>query len=301
VGGSVIVTVTLNASLDITYDVERLTPGEVHRVRAVDVRAGGKGINVARTLEALGSRALATGFAGGVTGQQLCDELDRAGIEHDLIPIAGSSRRTVTVTSGGAATPLNEAGPVVSPLEWRQLTRQVARLLAGARALVLAGSLPPGVPQDAYATLVELASRRDVPVLLDADGEALVAGVRARPALAKVNAAEARRATGVEDPDAAANLLRGAGAEAVVITLGAEGMLALAQGNRWRAAPPELVSGNPTGAGDAATAALVQGMLKQLPWPARLARAAAASAAAVAAPAAGELDLERYDRWLRRS
>jgi tagatose 6-phosphate kinase len=299
----VVLTVTLNAALDITYGVETLAVGLEHRVASVDVRAGGKGINVARTLAQLGGRPLVTGFVGGGTGREIVAELDRAGLEHALVPIGGHSRRNVAVVdrASGEATVLNEPGPLVSGAEWSEFVRRFRSLAARSAAVSLSGSLPPGLPPDAYATLARIAAEHGVPAALDADGAALSAGLAARPALAKVNLGEAHRATGESDPWRAVEALRRLGAQTAVITRGELGMLACTAEGSWAAAPPERVSGNPTGAGDAAMAALVVGLVDGSPWPERLGTAVAASAAAVAGAAAGDLDLELYSRCLQSS
>ena len=152
------------------------------------------------------------------------------------------------------------------------------------------GSLPPEAAQDGYAELVRLAHARSVPVLVDTSGPALLAAARAGADVVKPNDAELRETLGESDPDTGARRLRDEGAGAVVVSLGARGMLAVTGEGSWRAAPPYPVRGNATGAGDAAVAALVLGMASGQPWPDRLRTAVALSAAAVAAPVAGSVD-----------
>ncbi|MGI8330284.1 1-phosphofructokinase family hexose kinase [Actinomadura scrupuli] len=291
-------TVTLNAALDVTYEVRRLAPGAVHRVAAPAARAGGKGINVARVLHALGEPVRVTGFAGGPAGEALRADLAAAAVPADLVPMAGETRRTVTVveTGTGEATLLNEPGPHVTAAEWRTFLGRFGELAAQARVVVLSGSLPPGVPGDAYAVLTRAAGA--VPVLLDTSGAALLEGARARPGLVKPNTAELSAATGHTDPRHGAAALRDLGARAVVVSQGADGMSAFTGGGAWRAVCPEPVTGNPTGAGDAAVAALARGLATGSPWPERLTDAVALSAAAVAAPLAGDVDHGRYARLL---
>ncbi|MGW3746353.1 1-phosphofructokinase family hexose kinase [Streptomyces sp. NPDC005146] len=285
-----VLTVTLNTALDVTYRVPQLTPGEMHRVLPPAVRAGGKGVNVARVLHALGEPVRVTGFAGGAAGRTLRTALADEGIAEDLVPIAAETRRTVTVveTEAGEATLLNEAGPHVGAGEWTAFIDRYRALAAGCRVAVLAGSLPPAVPDDAYAILIRAAP--GVPVLLDADGPALAEGVRAGPDVVKPNFAELVGATGRADVAGGADALRVAGARAVVVSQGPQGLTVFTGGGSWSARPPERISGNPTGAGDAAVAALARGMSRGTPWPERLAEAAALSAAAVAAPLAGDFD-----------
>ncbi|MFD8786819.1 1-phosphofructokinase family hexose kinase [Kitasatospora sp. NPDC059599] len=293
-----ILTVTLNAALDLTYRLPEVRPHASNRVRTVSGQAGGKGINVARVLAALGHAATVTGLVGGPTGRAVRAELAEAGLPDELVEVAGETRRTVAVADDRDTTVLLEPGPEISPPEWRRFLAHYEHLLPGASVVVLSGSLPPGLPVDAYRGLAERARAHGVAVVLDADGPALVRALPARPAVVKPNAHELAAATGTADPAEGAERLRAAGAEAVVASFGPDGLLALTSEGRWRARPPEAVAGNPTGAGDAVVAALALGLATGLPWPERLRRAVALSAAAVLAPQAGRFDAEAHHRLL---
>ncbi|MFH9572022.1 1-phosphofructokinase family hexose kinase [Streptomyces sp. NPDC017230] len=298
-----ILTVTLNTALDITYRVPALRPHASHRVTGVTERPGGKGLNVARVLAALGHEVTVTGFAGGVTGDVVREGLGGVrGVADALVPVAGATRRTIAVVDErtGDTTQLNEPGPAVAPAEWDAFQDLYGDLLAGASAVALCGSLPPGVPVGAYAGLVRTARAAGVPVLLDTSGEPLRRGVAARPDLIKPNAEELAELTGSHEPLRATQAARRRGARSVVASLGVEGLLAVTPQGRWRAAPPARLRGNPTGAGDSAVAGLLSGLVENLPWPERLARAVALSAATVSAPVAGEFDRGAYEELLGR-
>ncbi|GAA3834815.1 1-phosphofructokinase family hexose kinase [Streptomyces phyllanthi] len=297
-----ILTVTLNTALDVTYRVRELTPHASHRVTEVTERPGGKGLNVARVLAALGHEATITGFAGGATGRELQERLaDTTRVVDALVPIAGSTRRTVAVVDAqGDATQLNEPGPAITPAEWAAFQEAYEDLLGSASAVALCGSLPPGVPVGAYAGLIRTARSANVPVLLDTSGEPLRRGVAARPDLVKPNAEELAELTGSHEPSRATRDARRRGAHTVVASLGAEGLLAHTAEGHWRARPPRRVHGNPTGAGDSAVAGLLSGLVERLPWPERLARAVALSAATVLAPAAGEFDRRVYEELVEQ-
>ncbi|MEU0738178.1 1-phosphofructokinase family hexose kinase [Streptomyces sp. NPDC006134] len=298
-----ILTVTLNTALDITYRVRGLRPHASHRVQEVTERPGGKGLNVARVLAALGHEVTVTGFAGGATGREVRERLTAVpGVADALVPVSGTTRRTIAVVDErtGDTTQLNEPGPVITPAEWSAFQEVYGGLLAGARAVALCGSLPPGVPVGAYAGLIRAARAAGVPVLLDTSGEPLRRGVAARPDLIKPNAGELAELTGSHEPLRAAQDARRRGARSVVASLGADGLLATTPEGRWRAAPPARVHGNPTGAGDSAVAGLLSGLVERLPWPDRLARATALSAATVLAPVAGEFDRAAYGELLGR-
>jgi 1-phosphofructokinase family hexose kinase len=289
----VILTVTLNPALDLTYQVEALVAHTTHRVREVAEHPGGKGLNVARVLHALGEPVLATGLLGGATGNRVGELIDRSGLPASFVPIGAGTRRTVAVVDTGNATNFSEPGPAVAAGEWEAFQEHYDRQLGAATVAVLSGSLPPGLPTGAYATLVAMARARGVRVILDASGTALRLGARARPDLVKPNESEL---AALGPPERVLAL----GPRAAVVSRGAAGLLAVTGAGRWQAAPPERVRGNPTGAGDACVAALARGLRDGAGWPELLADAVALSAAAVAAPVAGAADLATYRRLRSR-
>lgn len=300
----VILTVTLNTALDLTYAVPALVPHSSHRVGDVTERPGGKGLNVARVLSALGHDTVVTGFAGGATGAVLRDLLGALphGPDDALVPVAGNTRRTIAVVDGstGDTTQLNEPGPHIGSDEWTAFLRTYGELLPGAEAVALCGSLPPGIHVGAYADLIRLARAAGVPTLLDTGGEPLRRGIAARPDLVKPNAHELAQLTGAREPLRATRDARRRGARSVVTSLGPDGLLAVTPDGIWRAAPPSAVRGNPTGAGDSAVAGLLSALAEGLGWQDRLTRAVALSTATVLAPAAGEFDPAAYEDLLTR-
>jgi tagatose 6-phosphate kinase len=301
-----VLTVTLNAALDVTYNARRFGWGDQNRVEAVHRRAGGKGVNVARVLEQLGVGALVTGFAGGPTGEAIRRSLQAGGFQERLLEITSESRTTVVTVSeaDGLVTTFDEPGPTVSSTEWERFLVLFDELVRGRRAVALSGSLAQGLPEDAYRRLAEVAARHGVPAILDSSGKAFMAGLGGRPAVVKPNLKELLEASGAEatrgDVLAAARELQRRGAEAVVVSMGKEGLRAVTPEGDWQVVPPE-VRGNPIGAGDTAVAALIAGLIEGQPWPQRLARAAALSAAAVAYPVAGGYDPARYPELLEKT
>ncbi|MCO1578561.1 1-phosphofructokinase family hexose kinase [Crossiella sp. SN42] len=292
-----ILTVSLNAALDVTYTVDDLQPHTTHRVRTVRTRAGGKGVNVSRVLHALGHSTVVTGLTGGDTGRAIRAELAESDLPSALVEIAAESRRTVAVVSGGDATLFNEPGPEVTEAEWASFREHFAGLAPTASVVVLSGSLPPGLPTTAYRELLEIVDGR-APTVLDADGDALRHGLGGNPTAIKPNAAELRAVTGIADPATAARALVAGGAEAVLASGGPAGLLAITDEGSWRARPPRRLAGNPTGAGDACVAALAAGLAHGREWPRILREAAALSAAAVLHPQAGSFDAGAYERFL---
>lgn len=294
-----IVAVCLNPALDVTYHVDALVPGRAHRVRSVRERAGGKGSNVAHVLAQLGEEVVLCGFAGGSRGARLRSALAGTGVEDRLTPVDGETRQSVAVVDDEDVTVLNEPGPAVTTHAWQALLDAFTSALPAARAVVLAGSVPPGVPDDAYAQLVRLARHDDVPTVLDTWGAQLLAALAERPTAAP-NHHEVAEALGtpLRDPAealVAAEALSGRSGGAVVVSLGRAGLVAATPERSWRVAPPHVLDGNPTGAGDALTAALTRGVADGRCLPEALADAVALSGAAVVRPTAGDVDLATYD------
>ncbi|GAB2968176.1 1-phosphofructokinase family hexose kinase [Amycolatopsis acidiphila] len=296
-----ILCVTLNAALDVTYLVDTVRWNSTNRVASVAERAGGKGVNVGRVLAMLGHEVVLTGLLAGDRGARISDELTAAGLVHDFLPVeGGESRRTLAIVDGatGETTGFWEGGPRIETQAWSQFRDRFSGLLTGARAVVLSGSMPVAVPDDAYAQLVAIAREAGVPVVLDADGVALVNGVAAAPDIVKPNTDELYAATGLDDPLVGAALLRERGAGAVVVSLGVGGIVASTAAGRWAARLPTALSGNPTGAGDAGVAALARGLVTGNSWPERLREMVALSASAVLRPLAGDVDLASYHRFV---
>ncbi len=200
-----IITVTLNAAVDHTVAVPSVRLG--HRHRAVESRttAGGKGVNVARALRALGRPVIATGLVGGRTGQRIVDMLAEEDVLNDFVRTEGESRTNIVLVdpTTGERTELNERGPEVAATEVDRFIDRLLYLAGGADICVIAGSIPPGVAPEIYGRMIEELQRNDVPCLLDTDGEAMRAGLRAEPAVVAPNTAEAEEAVGHEfnDPE----------------------------------------------------------------------------------------------------
>ena len=297
-----IIVVCLNPALDVTHHVDAVDWGGVNRPRAVRARPGGKGLNVARTLHALGVDVLVLGLAGGITGAGVEAALRERCVPAAFTPVAGETRRTFSVVHDSRVTAFYEAGPTVSEEEFAGFRRGYEQALDGATAVVLSGSLPPGLEAGTYATLIETAAAAAVPAVLDTHGEALRRGAAAGPAIVKPNLTELAALAGpaaspalAPPADGAADLATAAaaasqlrGAQAVVVTLGPDGLLAATGDRCWRARAPAAATGNATGAGDAVAAALAHGLVLGRPWDERLRHAAALGAATAAAPVAGE-------------
>jgi 1-phosphofructokinase family hexose kinase len=195
-----IITVTLNAAIDKSLSVPNFRLGRRHRTVEQRTIAGGKGVNIARTLKALGQPVIATGFAGGVTGTHIVEQLTEEAILNDFVRIREESRTNTSVLdpTTGQQTEINERGPSVSEREIELFRDKLLYLARGAAIVVFAGSLPPGVEPDFYASLVGDMERVDVTTVIDTDGEPLRQAVRAEPNVVSPNVLEAEELVGHE-------------------------------------------------------------------------------------------------------
>lgn len=198
-----ILTVTLNAAIDRTVAVPNIRLGQRHRAVESRTVAGGKGVNVARALKLLGKPVIATGFAGGATGDRVIELLAEEQILSDFIRIEGESRTNLAVIdpTSGMQTEINERGPEVGDADVERLYERVLYLARGSSICVLAGSLPPGADADLYARLIEDLRALGVTTVIDTDGEPMRTGLRGEPDVVAPNENEAEEAVGHEFND----------------------------------------------------------------------------------------------------
>jgi 1-phosphofructokinase family hexose kinase len=198
-----IITVTLNAAIDRSLSVPNFRLGRRHRTVDQHTMAGGKGVNIARTLKTLGQPVVATGFAGGPTGAQIVELLTEESILSDFVRIRGESRTNTSVLdpTNGTQTEINQRGPAISAEELELFRDKLLYLARGAAIVVFAGSLPRGVEPDFYATLIRELHKLDVTTIIDTDGDPLRHAVRAEPTVVSPNVLEAEELVGHEFND----------------------------------------------------------------------------------------------------
>ena len=220
-----ILTVTLNAAIDRTLTVPNFSLGFRHRATDALTLPGGKGINVARVVKTLGLPVIATGFAGGRTGDRIVADLNREGILCDFVHIGEESRTSTAVVdpTTGTATEINEYGPEITALEMALMTEKLAYLLKAADVVVLSGTLPRGVEPSIYQKLIGVVRGQGIPVLFNTFGEALRLGIKAGPDVVFPSQIEAETLIGYEFGDYkdlvnASAGLRELGAKSAVIT-----------------------------------------------------------------------------------
>jgi 6-phosphofructokinase 2 len=298
-------TVTLNPAVDRTLFVERLEPHESNRIRHEARYAGGKGIDVSRALVAMGVPTLALGFVGGFDGKEFEGRLLNEGVACEFTRISGEIRTNVIIhdEQSGQETALLAQGPEIQPVELMDFIERLERL-PEARFLVVSGSLPRGLTPSVYRRIVQVGNDRGIRTVLDASGEALRHGIRARPTIIKPNRAELAELAGRELADIpdivefCRSLREQVGI--VLVSLGPDGMLMFESGRALHARPPEVEVKSTVGAGDCAVAGFIHGLVEEESLPDCLRRAVACGTAATLNDGTGLCRPEDVEQLLGR-
>ncbi|GMT46599.1 MAG: tagatose-6-phosphate kinase [bacterium] len=261
-----IYTITLNPAMDRTLWVERIRPDDSNRIKKEQRYAGGKGIDVSRVLTTLGVVNKALGFVGGFAGEELEGRLLNEGIACDFVRISGETRTNIIVNeaSTGNQTVFNARGPEIRPYEVMQMIHKVEKV-ENPEIVVISGSLPPGVNPEIYRKIIEIFRGRGAMVILDTDGDALRVGINGLPNVIKPNIHELGRLVGRElqkqdEIISAANSVLKLGTGIVLVSMGAEGVLLIAEKEQYLASPPKVKVENTIGAGDSAVAGFIYGL-----------------------------------------
>ena len=265
-----------NPAMDRLQIIDELHPGEVHRVRTVEARAGGKSFIVARSLRRLFVDVALHGFLGGPVAELSAEECRQLGIRDLHTPIAGATRITPVIVEAksGRSTVLNEPGPQVTPEEEARFRELLLRELRPGALVVCTGSLPPSLDPRLYADIALAGARAGAFVAVDASGAVLSEALRAGPWLVKCNQAEFLTSAGHDaHPDdhgadehsadehrAVVALMQEQltrGSAVVIVTRGASGFLAATEDGVWSVSVPSVDVVNATGSGDTFLACFV--------------------------------------------
>ncbi len=258
-----IVTVTMNPAIDKTVDIDALERGGLNRIKKVEYDAGGKGINVSKTIRELGGTSVAAGFLGGNAGRTIESVLNEKGIQHDFIWVEGETRTNTKVfETTGEVTELNEPGPEISPAQMEQLIKKLEEYAGAETLFILAGSIPHGVDKGIYAEIIRRVHAHGAKVLLDADGELFRNALDAGPDLIKPNRVELEEFAGydyrasVEELLQVAKGLKSKGIGTVAVSMGKSGAMFVREGYEVRCPALSVKAHSTVGAGDAMVAAL---------------------------------------------
>lgn len=266
-----IVTITLNPALDQTVYVKQFQVGQVNRVYQQRIDPGGKGINVAKVVKALGTPVCVTGFLGRENSHVFNEYFRNNDIENAFVELAGAARVNIKVVDEqtGQVSEINFPGLSCTVTDLIKLEELINRLAHENQWFVLAGSLPQGVSEDIYGKLITILRRKGAKVFLDTSGAALKEGIKAKPNAIKPNLDELSQLIGREIGNekeiyAAARDLLAGGIEQVIVTLGADGAIVADNHEMIVVRPPAVVASSTVGAGDALVAGYVVGQCRGL-------------------------------------
>lgn len=258
-----ILTVTLNPAVDKTIKISNLKLGEVNRIDFFRLDAGGKGINVSKTIKQLGGKSIALGFIGGYNGEFIKKHLDKFEIENDFIKIPEETRLNTKIvdTVNNTYTDVNENGPEITSEELRKIKEKIISYMKEENLLVLSGSLPKGIPEDFYKELILEANKRSCKVILDAEGKKFTEAIKAAPYLIKPNIHELEKAfeVNIEDEKKLIEISKQIleyGVKYVVVSRGHEGSVMISKDKIIKAKGIKVKVGSTVGAGDSMVGAL---------------------------------------------
>jgi 6-phosphofructokinase 2 len=308
----IIATLTMNPAIDKSSAVEQVVAEWKLRCEPPMYEPGGGGINVSRAIRKLGGDSLAFYATGGLSGEMLTSLVDGEGIRHQAIPISGLTRESLTILekSTGQQYRFGMPGPTLEETEWRRCLEEISGLLPRIDFLVASGSLPLGVPPDFYAQIAKLAKAQGTRLIVDTSGEPLRLAVAEGVFLIKPNLREFAEVTGqdlvdeLQEERLAQELVSDHKSEAVVVSLGAAGVLVATAEGTERVRAPLVPIKSKVGAGDSTVAGIVLALSQGKSWREAIRFGVAAGAAAVMTPGT-ELcrreDAERlYEQIMKR-
>ena len=283
-----IVTVTMNPAIDKTVDIGKFERGDLNRIKRVELDAGGKGINVSKTIRELGGESIATGFVGGTSGTIIKQVLTDLGLRTDFVEVKGETRTNLKVVEEtGEVTELNEPGPEVSKDQLNDLLNRLEGYANPDTLFVLAGSIPAGIPTDIYRKITEQVHQKGAKVLLDADGVLFSESLKGKPDMLKPNRSELERYYQMDYRASEQELvsmgekLLDQGVSMAAISLGQMGAIFLTKGKRYRCPGLRVKAHSTVGAGDALVAAMAYSWDQKLPLETCIRLCMGASAGAV--------------------
>ena len=297
-----ILTVTLNPSIDISYPLEELKLDTVNRVSEVSKTAGGKGLNVTRVLAESGETVGATGFVGGTNGQFIKTHLPRD-VQSFFYDILGDTRNCIAILHEGNQTEILEAGPEIIRTEALGFLHHFKLLMPTADVIAISGSLPTGLPVDYYASLIEIAKEAGRKVVLDSSGKSLEAVLHSpfKPTVIKPNREELSQLLGRDvsaDFEDLKEVLKDPlfeGIEWVIVSLGADGAFAKHGDVFYKVDIPKIEVVNPVGSGDSTVAGIASALYHQEDDQALLTKANVLGMLNAQEATTGHINIHRYD------
>jgi 6-phosphofructokinase 2 len=264
--------VTMNPALDRIIDIDELIYDDVNQILEEKRLVSGKAVDVARVIRALGGHSCLLGLVGGYNGLEVEGRLINEGIVCDLGRLNGETRTNIIIHQRRKKlqTLFSASEPQVTPVELAAFYSKLCEIPRDSY-VVISGSVPPGVSENFYAQVITGLAGKNVRIILDADGEALKRGAKAKPFLIKPNIHEFSRLVekNVRDADQIIEHvhLYLPFVQYIVVSMGARGVVAVSQAERYQVVPPKVSVKSSIGAGDALVGGLVHALGEGLSFP----------------------------------
>lgn len=267
-----ILTITLNPSIDISYPLEKFEVDTVNRIANPIKTAGGKGLNVTRVLNQLGDKVVASGLLGGKLGEFLESELENSSIKHSFYHIEGETRNCIAILHDGNQTEILEQGPEISEKESNGFLEYFRNIISDFTLVTISGSLPSGLPSNYYVQMLSICEEKNIPVVLDCSGDSLKQVLKSnkKPKAIKPNTEELSQLLGSEITDDIYQLKFSLqnelfeGIEWVIVSLGSKGAFAKHWNNYYKVSIPKIKVKNPVGSGDSTVAGIASAIVGNL-------------------------------------
>lgn len=299
-----ILTVTLNPSIDRRYFVEDFKQDMVFRAKEVQYTPGGKGLNVSRVIRIFKEPVIATGFLGGLSGQFIEEKLEELEIESQFMDIGNNTRSCIAILSNnGSQTEVLEPGPEISKNELDSFYKTYSELMDKCKVVCASGSIPRNTPKEVYKELIKIAKDKNKKFILDTSGEALKEGIKGSPYMIKPNKEELEAIIGhpIESEE---ELIKGLKTlakydiELIVVSLGAKGSIIYYNDGIYKVIVPEIGVINPVGSGDSMVAGLAVGLVKNYDFEKMVKLASACGTANAMEKETGKVDIDNVEKLM---
>ncbi|MFC4802205.1 tagatose-6-phosphate kinase [Neobacillus sp. GCM10023253] len=300
-----ILTVTMNPSVDISYPIPHFKLDDVNRVEADSKTAGGKGLNVSRVIKQLGEDVLTTGVLGGTIGDYIIQELTKAEIENNFLKINQESRNCIAILHDGKQTEILESGPTLTAEDGSAFLAKYETLLSNVSLVTISGSLPKGLASSFYQHMVGMGRDKGIPVIVDTSGEPLrqVLLHNVKPFAIKPNITELTQLLGREVEQSISSLSQALeddmfqGIEWIVVSMGGAGAFVKHESDFYRVTIPPIDVVNPVGSGDATVAGLAVALKHKQPVPVVLKTAMTTGMLNTMEAATGHINTAHFSRF----
>ncbi len=300
-----ILAVTMNPSVDISYHLHEFKLDAVNRVETVRKTAGGKGLNVARVIAQMEEEVLATGVLGGTIGDYIIQELNKSHIPNDFLKNDKESRNCIAILHKGMQTEILESGPTLTKVEGADFLGKYKDLLSNVSFVTISGSLPKGMETDFYHQMLKISQKKGIPVILDSSGEPLRKALlhKEKPFAIKPNIEELSQLLGMEVDGRISSLKHALdqelfkGIEWIVVSMGEHGAFVRHGADDYRITIPKIDVVNPVGSGDATVAGLAVALNRNQPVQEVLKTAMTTGMLNTMEAGTGSINMTKFDQY----